>query len=54
MFRISFVYLLLYVPYTQNLLKCMPAMLLLVQNWSKMTHLAQQLGPLLEISYNFL
>ena len=31
----------------------MPAKLLLVQNWGKMTHLPQpqQQGPLLEISY---
>ena len=52
MFHISFVLLLLYVPYIQNFLKkCMPAMLLLEKNWGKMAHLPQQQGPVLEISY---
>ena len=45
MFRILFVYLLLYAPYMQNLKKRMLAMLLLVQNWDKTTHLPQQQGP---------
>ena len=44
MFRILFVYLLLYAPYMQNLKKRMIAMLLLVQNWDKTTHLPQQQG----------
>ena len=50
MFCISSVCL-LYGPYMQNLKKCIPAMLLLVQNWGKMAHLPQQQGPFLEISY---
>ena len=41
MFRISSVYLLLYVPYMQNLKKkiYMPTKLLLLQNWGKIVHL---------------
>ena len=40
MFRILFAYQLLYV-----------LIIMVVQNWSKMTHLPQQQGPPLEISY---
>ena len=51
MFHILFVYLLLYTLHAEFLKKCMPEMLVVVQNWSKMVYLPQQQGPLLEISY---
>ena len=52
MFRISFVYLLLYVLYMQKFLKkCIPAITAGVQNWGRMSHLPDQQGPLLENSY---
>ena len=54
MFYISFVYLLLHLTQMQDLKKqCLPAKLLLVQNWGKMAHCLnqQQQGLLLKISY---
>ena len=52
MFRISFVYLFLYVPYVQKFLKkCMPAITAGVQNWDRMSHLPEQQRPLLGNSY---
>ena len=50
MFRISFVYLLLYVHYMQFFKKTCILAMLLVQNWDKMTHFPQQQYILLHLT----